>query len=66
VASPADIDTALKLGVNYPRGPLEWGDEAGVQWVCELLESMRDTHAGERYNPSLALYRRAASGQRLL
>jgi hypothetical protein len=30
IASPADIDKATKLGLNYPFGPLEWGDRFGA------------------------------------
>ena len=26
IASPSDIDTAMKLGTNYPFGPVEWAD----------------------------------------
>lgn len=48
-ASIEDIDMAMKLGTNYPMGPLEWADQIGIHNVYEVLEAMyRDTH-DERY-----------------
>ena len=40
VASAADIDTAMRLGVNYPLGPLEWGETAGWPWVEGVLAAL--------------------------
>ncbi|MFG2890380.1 3-hydroxyacyl-CoA dehydrogenase [Streptomyces sp. NPDC048248] len=59
VASPADIDTAMRLGVNYPCGPLEWAERLGARWVRDLLESLDHQSPGGRYAPSWALRRRA-------
>ncbi|MFF4603801.1 3-hydroxyacyl-CoA dehydrogenase [Streptomyces sp. NPDC001339] len=59
VATPEDIDTAMRLGVNYPGGPLEWAERLGAQWVWDLLDSMYHHNAGGRYAPSWALRRRA-------
>ncbi|MEU9118556.1 3-hydroxyacyl-CoA dehydrogenase [Streptomyces sp. NPDC048506] len=59
VATPEDIDTAMRLGVNYPGGPLEWIERLGAHWVRDLLDSMHRHHAGGRYEPSWALRRRA-------
>lgn len=59
VATPEDIDTAMRLGVNYPGGPIEWVDRLGAQWVWDLLDSMHHQSAGGRYVPSWALRRRA-------
>ncbi|MCH8211205.1 MAG: 3-hydroxyacyl-CoA dehydrogenase, partial [Planctomycetes bacterium] len=36
VAEKADIDTALKYGVNYPKGPFEWADQIGPERVNAL------------------------------
>ena len=33
LASPADIDTAMRLGLNYPKGPLELADHLGAHGV---------------------------------
>ena len=59
VASAQDVDTAMKLGVNYPAGPLEWGERLGFGWVCELLETLHKRYPTGRYAPSLATARRA-------
>ncbi len=59
VASPEDIDTAMRLGVNYPGGPLEWAERLGARWVRDLLDSLDHQSAGGRYAPSWALRRRA-------
>ncbi|MFC5246333.1 3-hydroxyacyl-CoA dehydrogenase [Streptomyces nigrescens] len=59
VATPEDIDTAMRLGVNYPGGPMEWVERLGAHWVWDLLDSMHHQDAGGRYAPSWALRRRA-------
>lgn len=52
VASPEEIDTALKLGCNWPMGVIEIMDMAGVD-VCGLaMEAMYKMTGEERYNPS--------------
>jgi 3-hydroxybutyryl-CoA dehydrogenase len=55
VAEAADIDTAMKLGVNYPRGPLEWGEELGAGWVRRTLLALQNAHPGARYVASRPL-----------
>lgn len=48
-AGMKDIDTAMKLGTNYPGGPFEWADSIGIKHVYEILEAVyQDTH-DERY-----------------
>ncbi|MFI9050489.1 3-hydroxyacyl-CoA dehydrogenase [Streptomyces sp. NPDC053427] len=59
VATPDAIDTAMRLGVNYPGGPMEWAERLGARWVWDLLDSMYHHNAGGRYAPSWALRRRA-------
>ncbi|WP_256104599.1 3-hydroxyacyl-CoA dehydrogenase [Streptomyces sp. ODS05-4] len=58
VASAEDVDTAMKLGVNYPRGPLAWGEELGWPWVLETLLNLHDEYPTGRYAPSQELRRR--------
>ncbi|MFI1937550.1 3-hydroxyacyl-CoA dehydrogenase [Streptomyces purpureus] len=57
VASEQDIDTAMRLGVNYPLGPVEWGRRLGHGWAHELLDELHARVPTGRYAPSLALYR---------
>jgi 3-hydroxybutyryl-CoA dehydrogenase len=52
VASPADVDRAMTLGVNYPRGLLAWGNDIGLPVVLERLEALQDDYAEDRYRPS--------------
>jgi 3-hydroxybutyryl-CoA dehydrogenase len=57
VASAEDVDTAMKLGVNYPGGPGEWVDRLGPGWAHGFLRSLNDAYPGGRYAPSQALTR---------
>jgi 3-hydroxybutyryl-CoA dehydrogenase len=59
VASEQDIDTAMRLGVNYPRGPLAWGEQLGWQRLLCLLENLQRHYGEERYRPSSLLRQRA-------
>ncbi|WP_330458864.1 3-hydroxyacyl-CoA dehydrogenase [Streptomyces sp. NBC_00820] len=59
VATEEDIDTAMRLGVNYPLGPFEWSRRLGRRWAYDLLEDMHDRDSCGRYAPSLALHRHA-------
>lgn len=60
VADGQDIDTAMRLGVNYPRGPLSWGEELGANWAAGTLERLHLEYPTGRYAPSQALRRAAA------
>lgn len=59
VASDADIDTAMRLGVNYPHGPLQWGAALGWSRVLTLLENLQHHYGEERYRPCSLLRQRA-------
>ena len=65
IASPADIDLAVRLGLGYPLGPLSMGDALGAAAVAGLLDGMHETTGDPRYRPSLWLRRRAALGLKL-
>ncbi|MET8678405.1 3-hydroxyacyl-CoA dehydrogenase [Streptomyces sp. NPDC004647] len=66
VAEPEDIDTAMRLGVNYPRGPLEWASELGAAWVRSILWGLHDAYPTGRYAPSQRVLRRAVAERELL
>jgi 3-hydroxybutyryl-CoA dehydrogenase len=66
IASPADLDRAVTLGLGYPRGPLAMGDSIGAMRVLAILESMHDFYQEPRYRPSPWLRRRAQLGVSLL
>ncbi|MER5940915.1 3-hydroxyacyl-CoA dehydrogenase [Streptomyces sp. NPDC001928] len=59
VATEEDIDTAMRLGVNYPMGPFEWSRRLGRGWAYDVLEELHVREPSGRYAPSLALYRHA-------
>lgn len=61
VASPADIDQAMKLGTNYPKGPLAWCDEIGAYVIVAILEALQVEYGHDRYKiaPMLRLYAEA-------
>ncbi|MFD6434778.1 3-hydroxyacyl-CoA dehydrogenase [Streptomyces venezuelae] len=59
VADAEDIDTAMRLGVNYPLGPIAWGRGLTTYRVAEALEALHDEYPTGRYAPSQALRRQA-------
>lgn len=62
IATPGDIDEAVRLGLRYPHGPLEWADLLGVGRALELCEGIHRSTADPRYRPSPWLRRRAHAG----
>jgi 3-hydroxybutyryl-CoA dehydrogenase len=62
-ADEEDIDTAMKLGVNYPRGPLEWGSDLGFGYICEILDNLEDVYRDGRYRASPLLRQLAHADQ---
>ncbi|MGW6061130.1 3-hydroxyacyl-CoA dehydrogenase [Streptomyces sp. NPDC055189] len=60
VAGQEDIDTAMRLGVNYPRGPIAWGEELGAHWAIDTLDRLHLEYPTGRYAPSQGLRRAAA------
>jgi 3-hydroxybutyryl-CoA dehydrogenase len=65
VGSPEDADTAMRLGFNWPRGPLEWGEEIGLDHVLDVLDALREELGEERYRAAPLLRRAAAEGGRI-
>ncbi len=55
VATPSDIDAAMKLGVNYPKGLLAWADEIGIPVITIILDSLYREYQQERYRPCVLL-----------
>ena len=62
VAAPADIDTAVELGLNYPKGPLAFGDALGPSRVLAVLDGMFALTHDPKYRATTWLRRRAALG----
>ena len=62
IAAPGDIDLAIKAGLGYPFGPLEWGDRIGPMKVFEILNFLFHFYGDPRYRPAPWLIRRARLG----
>jgi 3-hydroxybutyryl-CoA dehydrogenase len=62
VASAADVDTAMRLGTNYPRGPLEWAEQLGAGTVVDVLDRLRAYYGEDRYRVASRLRRLAIAG----
>jgi len=62
VASAADIDKALKLGLNHPMGPFEMVDLVGLDTRLHILEYLHRT-LGEKFRPSPLLVQYVNSGR---
>jgi 3-hydroxybutyryl-CoA dehydrogenase len=62
VGSPADMDTAMRLGFNWPRGPLELTELIGAERAVALLEALSEEH-GDAYRPAPRLITAAAQAR---
>ena len=58
VSTKEEINTAMKLGTNYPYGPFEWAEKIGVKNVMALLQKLSTTQ--ERYKPANLLMQEAS------
>lgn len=54
-ATAEDVDTAMRLGTNYPQGPFDWLEELGAETVRATLAELDARYPGGRYRPSEAL-----------
>jgi len=53
ISSKEDIDTAMKLGTNYPYGPFEWSEMIGLHKIAALLEKLSETSSRYLIAPAL-------------
>jgi 3-hydroxybutyryl-CoA dehydrogenase len=66
ICSPADLETAVTLGLGYPMGPLAMGNRYGPTNILEVLFNMQTVYGDQRYRPSPWLRRRGAIGLSLM
>lgn len=55
IATPADVDTAMQLGANYPHGPVAWGRAIGGARIRNILKRLADAE-GEQFAPHRSLW----------
>ena len=61
VATKEDLDTAVKLGLNHPMGPLELADYIGLDTLLYIAESLEKSF-GERFRPPVQLRKLVEAG----
>ena len=62
VASIQGVDTAMRYGTNYPKGPLRWADDLSLKYVSEVLSNLSKHYGEERYRVSPLIQRKAITG----
>jgi 3-hydroxybutyryl-CoA dehydrogenase len=65
-ASAEDIDTALKLGANYPVGPIEWADNLTPEVVLAVMRALQYEYGEDRYRPTPLLVKKVLAKQNFL
>ncbi|HVE67864.1 MAG TPA: 3-hydroxyacyl-CoA dehydrogenase NAD-binding domain-containing protein [Solirubrobacteraceae bacterium] len=63
VGSPEDVDAGMRLGLNHPRGPLEWADAIGLDHVLAVLDALWEETREERYRACPDLRARVWDGR---
>lgn len=51
IADPENVDLAMTKGVNYPKGPIQWGREMGWDQVLDTLKRCHKHYGDDRYRP---------------
>ena len=63
IASPEDIDTAMKLGANHPMGPLALGDLIGLDVCLAVMETLYAETGDSKYRPCILLKKMVRNGR---
>jgi 3-hydroxybutyryl-CoA dehydrogenase len=62
VAQAEEIDVGMRLGTNYPMGPLRWADLIGLDEVLAVLEGLQRETGDDRYRPAPLLKKMVFAG----
>ena len=65
VCSEAGADQAMRLGVNYPQGPLAWADQVGVAAIRDVLANLGTSYGEDRYRISPLIQRAVFAGRNI-
>jgi len=65
VCSPAAADSAMRLGVNYPQGPLAWADQVGIANIRTVLANLGASYGEDRYRISPLIQQRFFAGKKI-
>ena len=65
VGSADDVDAGLTLGLNHPRGPVEWGETIGLEQVLGTIDGLYEERREERYRAAPLLRSAVARGRSL-
>ncbi len=63
LASPEDVDTAMKLGCGMPMGPIELADHIGLDTTLSIVEVLHEGFRDDRYAAPELLRRKVAEGR---
>ena len=64
VCDAAGADAAMRLGVNYPRGPLAWADGIGLENIRDVLANLGQTYGEDRYRISPLIQQKVFAGKK--
>ena len=53
----------MKLGTNYPEGPLRWADRIGAQTIVDILDALFDEYREDRYRVTPLLRKMVLAGR---
>jgi len=62
VGTAEDIDTAMRLGYNFPMGPLELGDVVGLDTTLSIASAMYEVTRDPKFAPPVLLQKMVAAG----
>ncbi|MEO7954255.1 MAG: 3-hydroxyacyl-CoA dehydrogenase PaaH [Polaromonas sp.] len=65
VCSATAADAAMRLGVNYPQGPLAWAEQIGLPAVRDVLAHLGASYGEDRYRISPLIQRHIFAGKKL-
>jgi 3-hydroxybutyryl-CoA dehydrogenase len=65
VCSENAADSAMRLGVNYPQGPLAWADAVGVEVIRDVLANLAASYGEDRYRISPLIQRAVFAGRKI-